>query len=139
MSMTFENKLVAVLNKDVDPGVVLNALAHMSIGLGAQVGKPSLQLDDYQDANGNNYPNISQIPFIILRAKSNEIRKTVIAAKESNILHGVFLNTMTGGTYQEQLERTSASQEEALIYYGCVLFGDWATVSQMTRKFSLWK
>jgi len=111
----------------------------MTIGLGAQVGKPSLQLDNYTDVSGNVYPNISQIPFIILRAKSNEIRKTVNAAKEHKVLHGIFLDTMTGGTYQEQLVRTAASQEEALTYYGCVLFGDWATVSEMTRKFSLWR
>jgi len=137
--MTFENKLVAVLNKDVEPGVVLNALAHMTIGLGAEVGKPSLQLDNYTDVSGNVYPNISQIPFIILRAKSNEIRRTVNTAKEHKVLHGIFLDTMTGGTYQEQLVRTAASPEEALTYYGCVLFGDWATVSEMTRKFSLWK
>lgn len=137
--MTFVNKLVAILNKDVEPGVVLNALAHMSIGLGADVGKSPLQLDDYKDAKGNIYPNISQIPFIVLRAKSGEIRKTIDKAKELKIQHGVFLNTMTGGTYQEQLTRTAESQEEALIYYGCVLFGEWTAVSEITRKFSLWK
>jgi hypothetical protein len=137
--MNFENKLVAILNKDVEPGVVLNALAHMTIGLGAEVGKSTLRLDDYQDATGNVYPNISQIPYIILRGKSGEIRKTIEKAKEQKILHGVFLNTMTGGTYQEQLVRTAESQADGLTYYGCVLFGDWATVSEMTRKFSLWK
>ncbi|MCE3230320.1 MAG: uncharacterized protein K0R76_1076 [Alphaproteobacteria bacterium] len=137
--MIFENKLVAVLNKDLEPGVVLNALAHISIGLGAEIGKSSLRLDDYKDGTGNIYPNISQIPFIILRAKSHEIRKTVKAAKETQVLHGVFLDTMTGGTYKEQLVRTAESKEEALTYYGCVLFGDWPTVSEMTRKFSLWK
>jgi hypothetical protein len=137
--MNFENKLVAVLNKDMEPGVGLNALAHMSIGLGAHIGKSSLHLDDYQDASGNTYPNISKIPFIILRAKSGEIRKTVEKAKEHSILHGVFLNTMTSGTYKEQLERTATSQEDILIYYGCVLFGDWATSSEITRKYSLWR
>ena len=137
--MVFENKLVAILNKDAEPGVVLNALAHMSVGLGAEVGKSPLRLDDYKDAKGNIYPNISQIPFIILRGKSGEIRNTVQKAKELKILHGVFLNTMTGGTYLEQLARTAASQEETLTYYGCVLFGEWGTVSEMTRKFSLWR
>jgi len=137
--VTFDNKLVAILNKDVEPGVVLNALAHMSVGLGAEVGKSSLRLDDYKDAKGNIYPNISQIPFIILRGKPGEIRKTIQKAKELKILHGVFLNTMTGGTYLEQLARTAESQEEALIYYGCVLFGEWAVVSEITRKFSLWR
>lgn len=137
--MNFENKLVAILNKDIEPGVVLNALAHMSIGLGAEVGKSPLRLNDYKDAKGNIYPNISQIPFIILRGKSGEIRKTIEKAKDLKVLHGVFLNTMTGGTYLDQLSRTAESQEEALTYYGCVLFGEWAVVSEMTRKFSLWR
>lgn len=137
--MTFENKLVAVLNKEVEPGVVLNALAHMTIGLGAEVGKDLLRLNDYQDASGQTYPNISQIPFIILRAKSTEIRKLVVQAKESKVLHGIFLDTMTGGTYVEQLARTAESTQDHFTYYGCALFGDWQTVSDMTRKFSLWR
>jgi hypothetical protein len=31
----FKNKLVAVLNKSVDTGKVMNALAHMCVGLGS--------------------------------------------------------------------------------------------------------
>jgi len=138
-TMNFENKLVAVMNKDIEPGVAMNALAHMSIGLGADIGKNLLRLDTYVDANNNAYPNISQIPFIILRAKSSEIRKTVISARENNIEYSVFLNTMTGGTYLEQLERTKTSSEETLVYYGCVLFGSWDLVTSITKKFSLWK
>jgi len=135
----FENKLVAIINKDLESGVALNALAHMSIGLGAQLGKNILRLNDYKDGQDNIYPNISQIPFIILNGKSSEIRKTVISARELSIAHGIFLDTMTGGTYVEQLERTEASMEEALKYYGCVLCGEWELVTQLTRKFSLFK
>ncbi|MGE3920043.1 MAG: DUF2000 family protein [Gammaproteobacteria bacterium] len=58
---------------------------------------------------------------------------------ENKIEHGVFLNTMTGGTYMEQLARTAESPEEQLIYYGCVLCGPWEIVSNITKKFSLWK
>jgi hypothetical protein len=137
--MPFENKLVAVLNKDIEPGRVMNALAHVSVGLGSEVGMAPLLLDTYVDAKENIYPNISKIPFIILRAKSNDIRKTVLQARENNIKHGVFLDTMTEGTYIEQLERTKNTDEEDLIYYGCTLFGPWDILSQMTKKFSLWK
>jgi hypothetical protein len=137
--MTFENKLVAILNKDVEHGVVMNALGHMCIGMGADIGKELLRLDTYRDANDNPYPDISQIPFIILRGKNNEIRKTVMAAREQSFKYAVFLNTMTGGTYVEQLDRTKSTPEEQLVYYGCVLFGPWDKVSELTRKFSLWR
>ncbi|MEI6628215.1 MAG: DUF2000 domain-containing protein [Alphaproteobacteria bacterium] len=137
--MTFENKLVAMVNKDIEVGVAMNAIAHMTIGLGAQLNNELLRLNDYRDKDGNIYPNISQIPFIILRGKSGEIRKAVNNAKEQNVKLGVFTNTMTGGTYQEQLDNTTATPEEQLIYYGAVLFGPWDIVSQITKKFSLYK
>ena len=50
-----------------------------------------------------------------------------------------FTNTMTIGTYLEQIERTKQTKEEELIYYGIVLFGDWEKVTELTRKFSLWR
>ena len=135
----FENKLVAILNKEIDQGVAMNALAHMSLGLGGDKDKVNLRLDTYTDANGNVYPNISQIPFIVLRGKSNEIRKLVDCARTNGMRHTVFLNTMTGGGYQEQIERTSHTNESDLTYYGCALFGSWDKVSELTKRFSLWK
>ncbi|WP_133128853.1 DUF2000 domain-containing protein [Legionella nagasakiensis] len=137
--MSFENKLVAIINKDIEIGTAMNAIAHMTIGLGAQLNAEILRLNDYQDKNGNIYPNISQMPFIILKGKSGEIRKALHNAKELNIKHGIFTNTMTGGTYREQLETTFVTPEEQLIYYGAVLFGEWNLISQITKKFSLYK
>ena len=137
--MVFTNKLVAIINKEIDLGIAMNAVAHMSIGLGAQLNNEILKLNDYQDKDGNIYPNISQMPFIILRGKSGEIRKATQNAREHNVQYGVFTNTMTGGTYQEQLNNTLATPEVHLIYYGAVLFGPWELVSQITKKFSLYK
>jgi hypothetical protein len=121
--MSFENKLVALVNKEIDVGVAMNAIAHMTIGLGTQLNNETLRLNDYQDKDGNIYPNISQMPFMILRGKSSEIRKAVGLAKEEKMLFSVFTHTMTGGTYQEQLDNTLQTSEEQLIYYGAVLLG----------------
>jgi hypothetical protein len=137
--MSFENKLVALVNKDIDVGVAMNAIAHMTIGLGTQFTTEELRLNDYKDKDENIYPNISQMPFIILRGKSGEIRKAVAAAKEQNMKFSVFTDTMTGGTYQEQLDRTAQTTEEELKYYGAVLYGPWDEVSLITKRFSLYK
>ena len=136
--MSFENKLVTIVNKEIEVGVAMNAIAHMCIGLGSQLNKEILRLDDYQDKEGNIYPNISQIPFIVLRGKSNDIRKAVDRAKEEVVKVGIFTDTMTVGGYQEQLERTLNTPHDQLIFYGATLFGPWETVSQITKRFSIY-
>lgn len=137
--MNFTHKLVAIINKDLEPGVAMNALAHMVLGLGAHLSPSPLKLDIYVDKDKNLYPNISKMPFIILKGKSNDIRKAVHSARELGITHGVFLNTMTGGTFEEQINKTLETKEEELIFYGATLFGDIEKVNLLTKKFSLYK
>jgi hypothetical protein len=102
----FKNKLVAVMNKNIEPGKAMNALAHMCIGLGSAIDKEALRLTDYKDADGGSHPLISEIPFMILSENSNKIRKLRADAIENNILFNDFTDTMTVGTYKEQIERT---------------------------------
>lgn len=135
----FKNKLVAVLNKSVEAGKAMNALAHMCIGLGSAIDKLELRLTDYKDAGGGSHPFISEIPFMILSTNSNKIRKLRHEAIGNNIIFNDFTDTMTVGTYKEQIEKTSLVKDEDLIYYGIVLFGDWDKVTELTRKFSLWQ
>ena len=63
----FQYKLVAVVNKKIETGVLMNALAHMCLGFGAHTGSKELHLMDYKNAEGFVYPNISKMPFIILK------------------------------------------------------------------------
>lgn len=76
---------------------------------------------------------------MILKANSNKIRALRQAAIQAGIKFVDFTDTMTIGSYEEQLERTKQKKEADLIYYGIVLFGSWDEVSELTRKFSLWK
>lgn len=135
----FANKLVAVMNEKIEHGVIMNALAHMCIGFGSDIGKELLRLTNYIDADGGCHPNISEMPFMILQANSNKIRTLRLAAQQAGIRCVDFTNTMTIGTFTEQIERTKQTKEVDLTYYGIVLFGDWEEVSKLTKKFSLWK
>jgi hypothetical protein len=136
----FEKKLIAVLNEKTEPGRVMNALAHMALGLGASAPlKEDLRLQDYSDADNGKHPQISDIPFIILKGGSGQIRNLRKAATERGIHYTDFTSTMIEGTYIEQHARTRDTKEEHLEYFGICLFGDWETVSELTKKFSLWK
>ena len=111
----------------------------MCIGFGADIGKEPLRLANYKDADGGDHPSISEMPFMILKANSNKIRSLRNEAPRHGIKFVDFTDTMTIGTYLEQIERTSKTKDEQLVYYGIVLFGEWDKVSELTRKFSLWK
>lgn len=137
--ISFENKLVAVMNKSIEPGKIMNALAHMCIGFGAALGKDALRLSQYVDKDNSVHPDISEMPFIILRENSNKIRQLRQTAIENSVLFSDFTDTMTVGTYIEQLEKTKQTSEAELVYYGIVLFGPWDKITEMTKKFSLWK
>ena len=41
--------------------------------------------------------------------------------------------------YQEQIERSKQTKEADLEYYGIAIFGDWEKVSELTKKFSVWR
>lgn len=136
----FPNKLVAIVNKQIDTGVLMNAVAHMCLGFGAHMGHRELHLMDYKNAEGFIYPNISKMPFIILREKnSNKIGTLLMKAKEAGLQYSVFTNTMTEGTWGDQEARTLATKQEEIVYYGLVLFGPEKIVSELTGKCSLYR
>lgn len=135
-------KFVLVLNKTLEPGVALNAAAHMSLGLCAratEVERKEMNFISFVDADGNEHPFISALSLIVLRGTNAEIKKLVGQCKEQKLLHVDFLETMTGDTYKEQLERTKMTSEANLVYYGVAFFGLKEIIDPLTKRLSLWK
>jgi hypothetical protein len=135
------HKFVAVLNKKVPIGNLMNALGHITAGLAASYpNQDEMRFDNYQDADGNAHPHISDNPFIVLQAdNSNKIRTLRQALSEANVHFVDFTSSMTVGTYAEQQERTSKTPEAELEYWGIVMFGEVEQLSALTKKFSLWR
>lgn len=135
------NKFVAVLNKKVPVGNLMNALAHMAAGLaGSYQDIPAMRFDSYFDQDEGEHKSISDHPFVILAAdNSNQIRTLRQGLIQEGIHFVDFTSTMTVGTYIEQKERTKQTPEAELEYYGICMFGDRVKISDLTRKFSLWR
>jgi len=134
-------RFVAVLNKKIEVGRLMNALGHMAAGLsGGYLSREDFCFLQYEDKDGGKHPNISHFPFIVLRAdNSNKIRTVRNEAIKRNIPFTDFTSTMIIGTSEEQTRATEKTPEEYLEYYGICLFGATAELKEITGKFSLFK
>jgi hypothetical protein len=135
------HKFVAVLNKKVPVGNLMNALGHLSAGFAVSYPElAEMRFDNYEDADGNAHPSISDNPFIVLQAdNSNQIRTLRKMLSEAGLQCVDFTSTMTVGTYAEQQEKTKATPEAELEYWGVVTFGEVEKLNALTKKFSLWR
>lgn len=133
-------RFIAVLNKKIELGALMNALGHMTAGLAGGSGKADeMCFLQYQDKDGGTHPNISHYPFIVLKAdNSNKIR----AVRNKCLVRGIpfsdFTSTMTIGTSQEQQNATRSTSEVELEYLGIVMFGSSQELREFTGKFSLY-
>lgn len=135
-------RLAIVVNKRLDTGVAMNAAFHLGAGIANLVGdegREQLKFLNFQDKEGGSHPSISARSFIVLRAKSGEIRKLRRQAREAGITFCDFVDTMTGDTYHEQLEKTLQATEDDLEFFGIALFGEKEALAPLTGKLSLWR
>jgi hypothetical protein len=132
-------KFIAVLNKKIETGKLMNALGHMTAGLSGGFDRSKdMNFLEYKDKDGGIHPNISHFPFIILKAEnSGQIRKIRNEAIARKILFTDFTSTMTVGTSADQLERTAKTAEVELEYWGVCMFGDASELKEFTGKLSL--
>lgn len=134
-------RFIAILNKKIGVGQLMNALGHMTAGLAGGYGKSAeMCFLEYQDKDHGIHPHISHFPFIVLAAdNSNQIRTVRQEAIKRNISFTDFTSTMTVGTSQEQLGATLSSLELDLEYYGICLFGETDKLKEFTKIFSLFR
>jgi len=94
---------------------------------------------DYLDANGNVHA-VSALSLVVLSAKnSSQVRTARLEAISAGLPYADFTQSMTKGTFVEQMDRTRALREEDLDYWGITIFGLKEVVDPITRRFSLWR
>jgi len=134
-------RFIAVLNKKIPLGKLMNALGHMTAGLAGRYNKAGeMHLLEYRDKDNNIHPFISHFPFIVLKADNgNQIRTVRNEAVKRNIMFTDFTSTMTVGTSEDQVKRTLETPEAELEYFGICMFGKTEELREFTKKFSLFQ
>jgi hypothetical protein len=135
-------KFVVALNKTLESGVAINAGVHMALGLvplATDEQRQQMKFIDYKDGDQQLHRSISALPAIIMRGTNGDLKRFLKDVKEAGLLYVDFIETMTGGTYLDQLERTLHVSQENIIYYGVAVFGKKEVVDTLTKRLSLWK
>jgi len=134
-------RFVAVLNKKIEVGKLMNALGHMTAGLaGMYPNSIDMCFLEYRDKSNGIHPYISHFPFIVLAAdNSNKIRVLRNELISRNIPYNDFTSTMTIGTSEEQVANTACALESELEYFGICTFAQSDLLRELTKKFSLFR
>ncbi len=133
-------KFVIALNKSADPVRLMNAIAHCSIGLGGALGNPEeMGLIPYIDADGNEYPNISRNPYIVLKTSGGKLKTFRESLLEENVPYTTFTDTMIEGGWEQQIADTKSKPQDDITFWAVAAFGDRAILDPLTKKFSLYR
>ena len=135
------HKFVVLVNKNLEIGRAMNAIAHSCAGLVAaspEEIRQRMSFIDFADKDSAVHKSISGLSLIVLRGSNNELKKARRKFIENDVLFTDFVETMTGDTYKEQLEKTAALGTEELEYFCVAAFGEKAVIDPITKRFSLW-
>ena len=135
------HKFVAVVNKNLEIGKAMNAIAHSCAGLVGMAPnelKEKMSFIDFIDKDGQIHKSISGLSLIVLRWKNGELKKLRESFIENNVLFTDFTEAMTGDTYKEQLDKTLETSNENMNYFCITAFGEKEILDPLIRKFSLW-
>lgn len=116
----FSKKIVAVVDKELEPWRMANAVAHMTAIIGNQTKKEVLTSGDYfVGADGTAIPRNSQYPIIIMRADQKELHKLFGKVKSKRIPHHVFIKQMQDTSNDQEIIDSLANQTIAdTTFYG---------------------
>lgn len=136
-----EKKVTVVLASNLEAGVALNVLGHLTLAIGKYsepeiMGRPKLV-----DKSGIEHLGISKYPVIVTKVKPGRLRRAIQEAREKqDILVADYPKEMlTTGHDDELAEAISAIPEDEMEYLGAVFYGDATQIDEVAGRFMLWR
>src|SRR5947209_5843196 len=121
---TADKKFVVVLNKRHEANELLSALGHVAVGVaGGRPNPDDLSLVTYIDADGVEYPDVSDWPFIVLRGGGGQMATFRNRLRDRGLPAVAYLSTMRTGGSEAQQELTARTRTEDLEVVAVATFG----------------
>ncbi len=137
----FSKRAVILVNKELEPWQMANAVAHMSAYIGNSIPKEQFDTGEYfVTADGKKLPRNSQYPIVIKRASEKELHKVLSKAEQAHVKHHVFIKEMQDTTDDLVITNRLKDQVESdTTFYGVGVFGTNEEIESLTKSFQLWK
>ena len=137
----FSKRIVTVVNKELEPWQVANAVAHMDAIIGNELPKDKLVSGEYFIGSDEiAIPRNSQYPIIIMKADQKELHKLFDKVRTEHLTHHVFIKEMQDTSNDEEISGTLANQPIAeTVFYGVSFFADNGVADRLTKGLQLWK
>lgn len=137
----FGKRIVAVVNKELEPWQVTNAVAHMTAIIGNEVSKQQFTSGDVFVAQDNGaLPRNSQYPIMIKRASEKDLHKLYKNVTAEGLLHHVFIQEMQDTTDDKAItEALGAKTLDDTVFYGVTFFATNEQADKLAKNFQLFK
>ncbi|MHA1048172.1 DUF2000 family protein [Enterobacter hormaechei subsp. steigerwaltii] len=133
-----QKKLYIVVNRMMEPALLLNATAHLAAGTMRKADDALFH--DYSNEESGLKAYLSHYPVVILQAKnSNQLKTALLKCQEADITYNYFSTTMLGASSEAQIQATKETSLEALEFIAIALYGDTERMLPVTKKFSVFK
>lgn len=134
------SKLIVAVNRQVEPGRVMNAMSHALAGLVANINdQKQIEFLDYPSSAGWS-SLIAKAPIIVLRSdNSGHLERLHKEAIDGALPVNAFVHTMLGASADEQRQATLTANPASFEYWAVALFGGSDQIKPLTKRFSLYK
>ncbi len=137
----FSKRIITVVNKELEPWQVANAVAHMDAIIGNELPKDKLVSgDSFVGSDDIAIPRNSQYPIIIMKADQKELHRLFDKVKAENLTRHVFVKEMQDTSNDKEIATSLATRPIAeTIFYGVSFFASNDVANKLTKGLQLWK
>jgi lysyl-tRNA synthetase, class II len=136
----FSNRVVIVVNNDIEGWQKANAISHISAYLGHKLDERFATGENFITKDGKTHPRNSQYAIIIMTANPGQMHNLMERVRSEGLLYHGFIREMIETTDDQKIvEILSDKTDEEIEYLGIGFYGSNEKLKELTKKFSLFK